>query len=460
MKTTIRLFKTFLTNIQSLGAAPAMDDYERRKLAVFNVLNAMGLMNGIIIPIVGLFNNDQLPPVAWAVACSPAVISSIVLLANYYGRYELAKLIYFIFYPVITSLVYTADMDLGIELFFVFYAVLAVFLMRNIRYVFMALGLSMTLYLLTFVVSRDYSYDLASANYGFYVFNQVLAIVFIFCCLYLFKTENNGYQYKLVRRNSELQNSKTEIEEQKMLLELKAAQLEKQTVELRELDMLKNKVFSVIAHDLKTPMYALRNLFRNVIQHDISGNEIKLIIPDVVTDLNYTTGLMENLLHWAKSQMQSDAMKPQVLDVSVLIKEVMQLLRLQADTKKVYIEAVTDQPVYIYADKDMVNLVLRNLLSNAIKFTPEQGTVFLGANSSESFVEIFVEDTGTGMSKETLEQLNTNNYFSTRGTANESGTGLGLMLCKEFLAKNGGRMFVESELGKGSTFSFTLPCGN
>jgi two-component system, sensor histidine kinase and response regulator len=100
MKTTIRLFKTFLTNIQSLGATPVMDDYERRKLSVFNVLNVMGLMNGIIIPVVGLFNNDQLPPVAWAVACSPAVISSIVLLANCYGRYELAKLIYFIFYPV------------------------------------------------------------------------------------------------------------------------------------------------------------------------------------------------------------------------------------------------------------------------------------------------------------------------------------------------------------------------
>lgn len=460
MKTTIRLLKTFLTNIQSIGSTPVMDDYEKRKLSVFNVLNAMGLVNGIVIPIVGLFNHDQLPPVAWAVACSPAVISSIVLLANYYERYELAKLIYFVFYPVITSLVYTADMDLGIELFFVFYAILAVFLMRNIRNVFMALGLSMTLYFCTFVLSRDYHYELVSANYGFYVFNQVLAIVFIFCCLYLFKIENNGYQYRLVRKNTDLLSSKHEIEEQKMELELKAAQLEKQTLELRELDTLKNKVFSVIAHDLKAPMYALRNLFRNVLQHDISGNEIKLMVPDVVTDLNYTTGLMENLLHWARSQMQSDSMKPQVLDVSVLIKEVMQLLRLQADAKKVYIEAVTDQPVYIYADKDMVNLVLRNLLSNAIKFTPEKGTVILGANMSESFVEVFVEDNGTGMSKEALQQLNTNSYFSTLGTANESGTGLGLMLCKEFLAKNGGRMFVESELGKGSTFSFTLPSGN
>jgi two-component system, sensor histidine kinase and response regulator len=236
--------------------------------------------------------------------------------------------------------------------------------------------------------------------------------------------------------------------------------LEKQTLELRELDAVKNKLFSVIGHDLRTPMYALRNMFRNVQQHDIPAHEIKAMIPDVVTDLNYTTGLMENLLQWAKSQMQADAMKPQLLDVSALVNDVMQLLRLQADAKKVYLENKLDHPVYIYADRDMVNLVLRNLLSNAIKFTPEQGRVSIDAYRTSSFVEVVVEDTGTGMSDEALQKINTNSYFTTRGTSNESGTGLGLMLCKEFLAKHGGRMYVESELGKGSTFSFTLPLAN
>jgi two-component system, sensor histidine kinase and response regulator len=207
-------------------------------------------------------------------------------------------------------------------------------------------------------------------------------------------------------------------------------------------------------------MYALRNLFRNMQQHDLPGDEIKVMIPDVVTDLNYTTGLMENLLQWAKSQMQADALRPQMLDVSAMIKEVVQLLRLQADSKKVYIESKIEQPVYIYADKDMVSLVLRNLLSNAIKFTPENGYVFLGANPADEFVEIFVQDTGTGMSTDAMQKINANNFFTTKGTANESGTGLGLMLCKEFLAKNGGRMFVESQLGKGSVFSFTLPGNN
>jgi two-component system sensor histidine kinase/response regulator len=104
-----------------------------------------------------------------------------------------------------------------------------------------------------------------------------------------------------------------------------------------------------------------------------------------------------------------------------------------------------------------VNLVLRNLLSNAIKFTPQQGTIEVGVNQLNSFVEVYVQDSGTGISKEALLKINENNFYTTKGTASESGTGLGLMLCKEFLAKNGGQMHIESEIGKGSVFSFTLP---
>ncbi len=437
-----------------------MDEYERTKLAVFNILNAMGLMNGIIIPIAGLFNDDHLPALAWIVACSPAIISGAVLIANHFRKYETARLIYFIFYPALTSLVYAAGLDLGIELFFVFYAVLGVFLLKNMRNVILAVGLSMGLYFVAYVVKHNYGYSLVQANYKFYVFVQTLAILFTFCCMYMFKRENNGYQANLLRRNAELYNSKLEVEDGKREVEQKAQLLEKQTHELRELDILKNKLFSVIAHDLKTPMYALRNLFRNVQQFDLPAQEIKLMIPDVVSDLNYTTGLMENLLQWAKSQMQADALRPQLIDVAALAREVMLVLRLQADAKKIYLETKMETPVYIYADRDMVNLVLRNLLSNAIKFTPEAGRVSVGANPAESYVEVFVEDTGTGMSDETLKRINANNYFTSKGTANEAGTGLGLMLCKEFLAKNGGKMFVESAPGKGSTFSFTLPNGN
>ena len=158
-----------------------------------------------------------------------------------------------------------------------------------------------------------------------------------------------------------------------------------------------------------------------------------------------------------KSQMQAEAMKPQVLDMAKITQEVLQLLRLQAEAKRIYVSSRIEKPVYVYADKEMINLVLRNLLSNAIKFTPEEGRIFIGAREDRSHIEISVEDTGRGINPADLQKLMKDIYYSTPGTRGESGTGLGLMLCKEFLTRNGGFMRVESEPGKGSIFSFTLP---
>jgi two-component system, sensor histidine kinase and response regulator len=443
--------------VRKLGLSPELDDYEKRKLAIFNLLNCFGLLNGIIIPFAGLFSDDQLPVFASLIAFSPALISGTVLYFTYRKRLESGRMIYFTLYPLITAFAYASNTDIGLELFFVGYAVLAVFLLRHLSNAIFSFCLSMLLYLCVFVIWNDYPVRLATLNPLFYIFIQVLSVNFIFISLYLFKTENNAYQLKLKNRNHELAEKNIEIESQKIEIASQLKQLEKQKQELEELDAVKNKLFSVIAHDLKTPMYALRNLFSNIQHQDLPGEEIKVMLPDVVTDLNYTTGLMENLLHWAKSQMQSNTTRPQPIDITALIREVMQLLRLQAEAKRVYLEQKVNTPVYIFADRDMVHLVLRNLISNAIKFTPENGSVILGAQPGDDFVEIFVQDTGTGMTEETLKKINTSHYFTTKGTANESGTGLGLMLCKEFLTRNGGKMFVESAEGKGSTFSFTLP---
>jgi signal transduction histidine kinase len=285
----------------------------------------------------------------------------------------------------------------------------------------------------------------------------VLAILFIFYGLYLIKKENSGYQSGILEKSEDLLEKNEEIQAQKDIIEEKATLLAAQKEELVELNSLKNKLFSVIAHDLKSPMYALRNLFHNVQQHNVPEQDVREIVPLVVNDLNYTIGLMENLLQWAKTQMSADTVNTQKVDVSGLIQEVMKLLRLQADAKQIYVEQKIDLPVFVSADKDMINLVLRNLLSNAIKFTAPRGQISLGINEHSSFVEIYVQDSGTGITSEELEKIKSNNYYSTNGTASESGTGLGLMLCKDFLARHGGQMYIESQPGKGSTFSFTLP---
>jgi signal transduction histidine kinase len=228
---------------------------------------------------------------------------------------------------------------------------------------------------------------------------------------------------------------------------------------LTELNYLKNKLFSVIAHDLKGPVYALHGLFKNMQRYDLPGDEIKTMIPEVVSELGATTNQMENLLEWVKGQMNEERVEREMLEISTVIRGVLQLLHLQLEAKRIQIKMRMDGPAYVSGDKEMVNLVLRNLISNAIKFTPEEGTITLDAREDKCHIEIFVRDSGTGMSPDVLQRLIEGSHYTSAGTANEPGTGLGLMLCKEFLSRNGGRLNIQSEPGKGSTFSFTLPKG-
>lgn len=443
--------------IKSIGITTAMEEYEVRKLSIFNQLNFFGLVMGFVVPLISLFALKHLPPLAWYAAGSPVAIGIIVLWLNYERYYELGRIVYFSFYPVVTCMVYLGKADVGIELFFILYGVMSVFFLQKRFHIIFSLSLSMACYLIAAVVPHNYYFSLASSNYLFFVFNHLLGIGFIFYALYLVKKENTDYQFSLISKSRELHRRNLEIERQAAEIAEKAVLLEQQTHELTELNQVKNKLFSVIAHDLKTPMYALRNVFLSMQHARIPAKEIKQMLPSIVNEMNYTTSLMENLLQWAKTQMKSSSIQPEMLDIKSMTQEALQILQLQASNKKIYLESRIELPVYCYADREMVNLVLRNLLSNAIKFTPENGKVMVGASDMKSYVEIFVQDTGIGMSSDDVHQLFGEMYYTTKGTASENGTGLGLKLCKHFLEQNGGEISIKSDPGKGSTFSFTLP---
>ena len=451
----------FNNRIKSIGYMDSMDDYEKRKLAIFNLLNVLGFLIGIFLPIIGIFvAKIELPLKAWIVTFSPAMISMFVLVFNHYRRHELGRLCYFAFYPVLTAMVYAVSFNVGIELFFILYGVLSVFFLQRVLYIIFAFSLSLLCYFYVFILPKNYTFQLADINFPFYALNHVLPAAFIFYALFLIKKENSQYQMYILKNNRELHRVNLEIQKQKEVIDEKARLLEEQTAQLTELNGLKNKLFSVISHDLKTPLYALRNLFRHVQQYDMPAEEIKSFIPDVVKDLSYTTGLMENLLLWVKSQMEVNVVHPQQLNICELIRETTDLLRLQAQSKKLNIHFNVKSAVYLYGDKDMVSLVLRNLLSNAIKFTPYEGSIYIGVLEKGDRVETFIKDTGMGMESDVVKNLFGNSFYTTKGTENETGTGIGLMLCKDFLAKNQGTIHVTSEPGFGSTFAFTLPKDN
>jgi two-component system, sensor histidine kinase and response regulator len=458
MRPIIQKITSFFSNIKSIGYTLGMDDYERRRLGIFNLINFLGVVTGLSIPIAALSSNGYLPLIAWVVAWAPLLISSVVLISNYYKRFQFAMVWYFIMYPIITALVYAGGIDVGIELFFILYGVLAVFFLQNIRAILITVSFSIICYLFIYTLHGKYNYVMKDINYVFYFSNQFLSLFFIFLGLILIKKENSSYQFELTTINNTLLHTNEVLEKNEEALIEKTYLLEEQTEQLSELNTLKNRMFSIISHDLRNPIYSLRNLFRNVQEYNLPGEEVKVLLPDILNDLNYTTNLLDNLLQWAKSQMEGSTLNLQAIDVSKMIKETQNLLRLQAESKEVLLDSKVDTNVFMYGDKDMITLVLRNLLSNAIKFTPRKGKVFIGTSLQNNMVEIFVKDSGIGISKENIDKLFANNYFTTAGTANESGTGLGLMLCKEFLVKNGGNIYVESEEGNGSKFVFNVPC--
>ncbi len=239
------------------------------------------------------------------------------------------------------------------------------------------------------------------------------------------------------------------------------ARLEQQAEQLTELNRTKDKFFSIIAHDLKSPLgniIGFSHILREYIDRQNLAQARKMadVIENSAVKINV---LLENLLEWSRFQTGRIAHRPEPFDIVALIAEACDIFRESAKIKKIGIIFSNSSPLYVNADINMISTVLRNLLSNAVKFTPSGGKVRVVVDMKTRFATVRIVDNGVGMTEEERNSLfGLDSSFSTRGTDNESGSGLGLVLCKEFVEKNGGTINVKSQKDQGSEFSFTLPC--
>lgn len=228
--------------------------------------------------------------------------------------------------------------------------------------------------------------------------------------------------------------------------------------QLKELNTTKDKLFSIIAHDLRTPFTNIIGLTGLLIDNSIDFEESEKYIKILNSSAKNTLILLDNLLNWAKSQTGQLIFKPEKIIISNVIQEIIALNKLHADTKSISVSYTSSNDLEVFADVNMLRTVLRNLFSNAIKFTNTGGHVNIKSILKNKHVEISISDNGIGMNEEKHKSLfEIISNTTTLGTANENGSGLGLVLCKEFVNKNGGTIWAESEEGKGSCFKFTLP---
>ncbi|MCK0145501.1 tetratricopeptide repeat-containing sensor histidine kinase [Arenibacter sp. F26102] len=259
--------------------------------------------------------------------------------------------------------------------------------------------------------------------------------------------------FLVIRGQKILKKLNKELESQKQDLEQREA-------ELWETNNTKNKLFSIIAHDLRGPIGALEGLLKLLNSGDIKESEFKEFIPKLKNDVNSISFTLNNLLTWGQSQMREATTDPTNVDLNSLVENNINLLSELAFTKMITMDNLIVNKAIIWSDENQIDIVIRNLLSNALKFTPNNGHITIGYVDRHEFLEVFVKDTGIGIDESVQDQiLLKNSNITTYGTNNEKGTGLGLSLCSEMVIKNGGNLWIKSELNMGSTFYFTVPKG-
>ncbi len=239
--------------------------------------------------------------------------------------------------------------------------------------------------------------------------------------------------------------------------------LVQQSRQLTELNMFKDKMFNVIAHDIRDPLAVLVNLMELVEEDMQEADLIKRqgsqeLLEGMGEQINNTFQLVEGLLEWFHTQRGGMLFNPVIRDLGDAVQKTMTMMNVKLNSKQININSTIAKDVYVYADKDMLDLIIRNLLSNAVKFTEIGGVIQLSSEVLQDKVVVAIRDTGQGISVDEASRLLQDEFpISKRGTAGEQGVGLGLSICREFVHLNGGDIWFDSSLGVGTTFYFSLP---
>ncbi|MBA2330622.1 MAG: sensor histidine kinase [Flavisolibacter sp.] len=251
-----------------------------------------------------------------------------------------------------------------------------------------------------------------------------------------------------------------DLKQQNAQLESTINQLKHSEIKLTQLNQLKDKFFSIISHDLRNPLATMQSTLKLITEHHNKLNEEekqKLVI-EAQASLDNLNQLLYNLLQWSQSQMNLLEFKPEKIKIKSIIEDAVKVSHLNAHMKNIKILVAVDETSYAYADKNMIEFVVRNLISNAIKFSHRNHDVYVTAFKKNNIITIEVKDSGIGLSESKMKKLiDTNSTITKRGTEKEKGSGLGLLISKEFIEKNNGKLSIQSVAGKGSCFSFTIP---
>ncbi len=279
----------------------------------------------------------------------------------------------------------------------------------------------------------------------------ILIIVAVLAVLALVNYQRQRFFGKELKQKNEI------IEKNAGSLDQLNKEISNQNILLEEDNKTKNKLLSIISHDLRTPLVNTKGILNLVNQGMVPKEEADILLQQLETQYIGTTSLLDNLLFWIKGQMNGQENDKVKLNLFLLVKALEDEQRLPLINKKIRLINNVSKDINIMAEKEMIRIVCRNLISNAIKFTNEHGYIELNSRVQGDTLYLTVKDSGIGMTKETIEKVNAKMYYNTTGTSYEKGSGFGLMLCRDLITKHGGELLVESEPGKGTEFTVIIP---
>ncbi len=255
----------------------------------------------------------------------------------------------------------------------------------------------------------------------------------------------------------------TALKKAQDLINHQKTELEKRGRQLEKANITKDKFFSIIAHDLKNPFHSILGFSELMMSNfDGIGEEKKLEYLGLIHESSeFANNLLENLLNWSRAQMDSIRYNPAIMDLHSCIMEIHRMLHSSMERKTIEFRNLIPENSFAFADQNMIQTIVRNLLNNAVKFTPENGTIEVHLETRGEKQLISIRDSGIGIPEEQQKKLfSFGEFHTTPGTAGEQGTGLGLIICHEFIKKHGGSLRLDSEPGKGTTFTFDIPAWN
>lgn len=327
---------------------------------------------------------------------------------------------------------------------------------RPARYFLLAWGTILILGVFILLRNVGLMGDSWLLNNGLYVGGVVQALLISFAFgdrINILRKEN------LLAKERELKREHEEKERLEREVHLRTEEIRQKNAQLEESNNIKNKLFSIVSHDLRGPLISLKGILDMIDMDSITPEDLKKFTQQVGGRLHITAEFLDNLLQWSRMQIQGDKLvaKPEKFPLHQLLVSSTQVLRADSDRKKIQLTIEEIPGIEVYADVDMMQTVVRNLVSNAIKFTHPGGKVGVTAVKTNGKAVVRVSDSGIGIPEANIEKLFTLHGVTVNGTQLEKGTGIGLAVCKEFVERNGGSISVSSTLNVGTTFEFTIP---